>query len=320
MTSRTPASFQVPALRPRGVFGGRLTAVPLMSRDGAEGARPAAAVGDLEVGAGPMTRPLVAPALVLPDSGASGRLVDAAPGAVAAAGCGPLRRCPSSGVSPAGRRFREPAGDLGAVALGQTAGGDEHLSGAFGRRQPTQVFERLLTRRSDEPAGIDDENVGRGGLGLVEKPFPGQQGGHRFGVDGVLGATQGNQMEPRPARTSVFHRLPIEGHHGPEGLSADCLRDRQARMRRGCESTRGMDSLAPGRFADLSLSMRVAGSPFSLSIVGRGVTPRLTTCFFNVGRGVTPRLTTCFFNESRGVTRPLPAPRPCPPASPTEAR
>ena len=85
--------------------------------------------------------------------------------------------------------------DLGAVALGQAAGRDQELVGAFGFGQRTQHVERFLARRADKSARVDDQHAGL--LGRFYEPIAilFQQLGHRVGVDRVLCAAERGQVE-----------------------------------------------------------------------------------------------------------------------------
>ena len=108
-------------------------------RDGAEGARAAAAIGDLQIGAG-----------ALHGDALRAMLVGAHRGSIRAGGRAAAGACaraelldhvdnihPAAGAQDA-VDARHLAGNFSAVALGQAAGGDQHLPFAFVRRQLSQ--------------------------------------------------------------------------------------------------------------------------------------------------------------------------------------
>jgi hypothetical protein len=55
--------------------------------------------------------------------------------------------------------FGDQALQLRAVALGQTAGDDQLLSGALARRVLEDGLRRLFLRGIDEGAGVDDDGI-----------------------------------------------------------------------------------------------------------------------------------------------------------------
>ncbi len=115
------------------------------------------------------------------------------------------------GDRPAGDDVVEPGSDVGvgveaehgvglgqlrgqfvAVALGEAADGDDLLAGVGGGQDGV---DRVLLRRVDEAAGVDDEDVGVGLVG--ELPVARTQAGSQlFGVDLVAGTAKGHQRDP----------------------------------------------------------------------------------------------------------------------------
>ena len=64
--------------------------------------------------------------------------------------------------------------------------------------------ERLLPRRVDEPAGIDDHQVGRLRVRDERVAVLGQQPEHPLGIDQVLGAAQADERDRRCFRYRWF--------------------------------------------------------------------------------------------------------------------
>src|SRR5207249_1983004 len=87
--------------------------------------------------------------------------------------------------------------DVRAVALGEAAGDDERPAGAA-LLEPGELedrVDRLLARAVDERAGVDDEALGvLGPLCQRESGF-GQHAEHQLGIDLVLRAAQGRQVD-----------------------------------------------------------------------------------------------------------------------------
>ena len=98
-------------------------------------------------------------------------------------------------------RFGQRLGQARAVTLGQAARG--HHLGPTGRRTE-QLIDGFLFGSLDEPAGVDQHDVGR--AVLRDGPAAGVQPcGELLGVDFITGAAQRNQADgaPRPACASL---------------------------------------------------------------------------------------------------------------------
>ncbi len=81
------------------------------------------------------------------------------------------------------------------VVLGAEAAGDDHLA-VLGERLADRV-ERLLDRGVDEAAGIDDDQVGVVVAARDRVALGAQPGQDVLGVDGRLGAAEGNEADAR---------------------------------------------------------------------------------------------------------------------------
>ena len=92
------------------------------------------------------------------------------------------------GESRDGVDLGDRVADLAAVALGETAGDDETgaVLAAVGQRQDR--VDRLLARRLDEGARVDDDDVGIGRRG--HEPIGQERAGELVGIDLVLRAAQ----------------------------------------------------------------------------------------------------------------------------------
>ncbi len=89
--------------------------------------------------------------------------------------------------------------DLGAIALDETAGDDEFLRAASGGGLVLRHFEdgidRFLFGGVDEGAGVDDDDVGIGGIGGDLGAGAVEQAHHDFAIDQVLGAAEGDESD-----------------------------------------------------------------------------------------------------------------------------
>ena len=86
------------------------------------------------------------------------------------------------------------AGELGAVALGHAADRDHRGAGVGGGEDRV---DRVLLRRLDEAAGVDQDGVGV--VGVVDQlvALGGEPAGELLGVDLVAGAAEGHHRHPR---------------------------------------------------------------------------------------------------------------------------
>ena len=93
--------------------------------------------------------------------------------------------------------------DVAAVALGEAAGDDQRAARAplLQLRQLEDGLDRLLARPVDERAGVDDEALGVLGPLDQREPGLGQQPEHQLGVDLVLRAAEGREMDLHAGRT-----------------------------------------------------------------------------------------------------------------------
>ena len=106
------------------------------------------------------------------------------------------------------------------LPLGQAAGDDHALDrpGALPLEHLLDHAARFLPGRVDEPAGIDDDQVGLLPLGHQREPVLRQQPEHPLGIDQVLGAAQADKAD-RPfgflfSTCGIVHRsvvLPGDG-------------------------------------------------------------------------------------------------------------
>ena len=85
---------------------------------------------------------------------------------------------------------RHLLGNLNAVTLCQAAGRDEQLTCTLSPGELLQDIDRLFFGRADEPACIDDQDIGFVWIGLGTVAIAGQQLRHRIGVDCVLGTAK----------------------------------------------------------------------------------------------------------------------------------
>jgi len=85
--------------------------------------------------------------------------------------------------------------DLLAITLAQAARGQEELAGALVLGQGAQGVVRFFSRGLDEAAGVDQKEVGAVVPLRVTPASVQQQVLHGLGVDGVLGATQRQQVK-----------------------------------------------------------------------------------------------------------------------------
>src|SRR5207247_6945731 len=84
-----------------------------------------------------------------------------------------------------------------AVALSEAARDDERAAAPrlLEPRQLEDRVHRLLARTVDEGARVDDEALGLLGLGREGEPGLGEHAEHQLGVDLVLGAAEGREMD-----------------------------------------------------------------------------------------------------------------------------
>jgi hypothetical protein len=162
----------------------------LDERDGAEGARAAAAIGHFEVGACPGDRDAQRVAFVAADGRGFGQVVERAGvrtlAQLSLTTCtmSIQRRVPSTPSMPG------LLGHFHAVALGQASGGDQKLVTAFAARQLAQDLEGFFLGRADKSAGVDDQHIGARGVVHGAVTIADEQLRHRIRVDGVLGAAE----------------------------------------------------------------------------------------------------------------------------------
>ena len=99
--------------------------------------------------------------------------------------------------------------DVAAVALGEAAGHDESAAGPLllQLRELENRVDRLLAGAVDEGAGVDDEAFGVFGPLHEWKPGLGQHAEHQLGVDLVLRAAEGRQMDLH-GRKPVYRARP----------------------------------------------------------------------------------------------------------------
>ena len=164
----------------------------LDQRDGAKGARAAAAIGNLQVGAAPLDSGMQHLALIQPDGWGFGQVVERRGVRTLAQPVDHL-----DNIHPAPRaqdaiNARHLADHLRAVALGQAAGRDQQLPGALVRCQLAQHLQRLFPGRADEAAGIDDQHPRLAGFSHRPVASLGQQLPHA-----------------RPSRPCFWHSLKI---------------------------------------------------------------------------------------------------------------
>jgi len=126
-------------------------------RDGTECAWPPAAVGDFQVGTAALHSDARHVVLVGADGGRVRQMVDrlgVRRGAQFLHHVDDIHPAPRADDAVDAGYF---LGYLLAVALGQTAGGDEQLAAFFAFSQVAQHVQRFLARRADKPAGVDDQ-------------------------------------------------------------------------------------------------------------------------------------------------------------------
>jgi len=173
---------------------------PLDQRDGAEGAAPVAAVGDLDVGRHrPRPRTARVGSLFPTIDPPARRLVEETRQRV------PLEAAPEVDLG-------QLAGQLGAVTLDQTAhGGDARPARVRRLAGREDGRDRLLLGGIDEAAGVDDDNLGE--LHGREAVTGGDETAHEaVGVGLVLGAAERHDGETsgrsrrRRAAASGGHR------------------------------------------------------------------------------------------------------------------
>ena len=93
------------------------------------------------------------------------------------------------------------------LPLGQAAGDDHPLDAAVAlavEHLPDDPA-RFLPGGVDEPAGVDDHQVGRLPLGHQRVAVLGQQPEHPLGIDEVLGAAEADERD-RPSDFGIFGR------------------------------------------------------------------------------------------------------------------
>src|SRR6185436_15772913 len=93
--------------------------------------------------------------------------------------------------------FRHLLEDVATVALSEAAGDDERAAGALllQLRELQDRVDRFFARAVDEGAGVDDEALGIfGALGQRESSL-GQHAEHQLGIDLVLRAAEGRQVD-----------------------------------------------------------------------------------------------------------------------------
>jgi len=173
--------------------------------DGAEGARAAAAIGDLEVGAGPLAGGAQHAALVRADGGRLVRQVVerfrvAAP-AQATHQIDDVHPAPGADHAVQAGHFLHQGLP---VTLRQAAGGDQQLAVALERGQLAQRLDRFLAGALDEPAGVDDQHPGPGRIVHPAQARAVQKLGHTLGIDRILGAAEAEQVV---AMAALRHRL-----------------------------------------------------------------------------------------------------------------
>ena len=154
-------------------------------RDGAEAARAIAALGDLDVR--PRNRRL-RPGQV--------EQVERPGSAVALTGMS-LRSAAFEGNAEPGDPIdlRQGGGELVAVALGHASGDDQAAAVAPPLVEGEHRVDRLLAGRLDERARVDDDEVGRLGVGRRTQPVGDQRADELVGVDLVLGTTKRLDVE-----------------------------------------------------------------------------------------------------------------------------
>jgi len=167
----------------------------LDGRDRAEGARAAAAIRDLEIGAGALHRDPAHAALVgAHRHGLVGQVVDRL--RVFARAQPPHQ---VDDVHPAARADHavQPghlARQIAPVALREASRGDQVLVRRFVGGQLAQRVEAFLAGGLDEAAGVDDQHLGAAGVVGAAQTRAFQQGGHRVGIDGVFRAAEAEQI------------------------------------------------------------------------------------------------------------------------------
>ena len=94
-----------------------------------------------------------------------------------------------------------------AVALGEAAGHDERprAPALLELRQLENRVDRFLARPVDEGAGVDDEALGGLGGRRRSRGRPGEHAQHQLGVDLVLGAAEGGEMDFHDAALMIPH-------------------------------------------------------------------------------------------------------------------
>jgi hypothetical protein len=104
----------------------------------------------------------------------------------------------------------EGVGELALVPLHHAADGDD--GAALARFLVASRFDnrvdRLLLRRVDEAAGVDEDDVGVGQVGGVRRAAVGQLGEVALGVDGVLVAAERDEAD--------LHRASLAAAAGAE--------------------------------------------------------------------------------------------------------
>ena len=215
--------------------------------DGAEGAAAVAARGQLQGGGRAGGQPLAAQPVVpgdrrrsavrRPPSRGHGGAVD---GADRQQGPAVARRVRHEGapgedvvepvadravvVEAQDRGLGQRAGELGAVPLGHAPDGDDGGAGVGGGEDRV---DRVLLRRLDEPAGVDQDRVGA--LGVVHQlvALGGQPARQLLGVDLVPRAPEGDHRDAAPLRDRPRRDLPVgrqgmAGHSGHPDMVVAC--------------------------------------------------------------------------------------------------
>ena len=118
---------------------------------------------------------------------------------------------------------------FGLVTLDQTAGDDDALAlpGLLQLQRVTNLLERLVLRRFQKPAGVDDDRIGAGGVGRDGQAILGQQAEHALGVDKVLRTAQADEGNGPDRVLALGHRKSGLRADGPTRYSVHALKNRR---------------------------------------------------------------------------------------------
>ncbi len=158
----------------------------LDQRDGAESARAAAAIGDLQIGTGTLHREAPRTVFVAANGGRFGQVIArfGVPDAVQALNY--INNIHPAACTEDAINARNTTGNFDGAALRQAACGDQHLAVLLLGSQIGEYIERLLSSQADETAGVDDQDARPARVSDKLIARTDQQLRHGIRVNGVL--------------------------------------------------------------------------------------------------------------------------------------